>query len=113
MNVNKSCGVYHQTSVDLAKTAHTTIARIAQKRKFDDYDGGDKQAPSEDLASVEFRRPTVQLGHSLRLLNAGRIRDVIDRGPSEYSQRRTLALTPTPTSNPLLDLSHLTYGLPE
>lgn len=33
------------------------------------------------------------------------------QGPSEYSQRRALALTPAPTSNPLLSLSHPSYAL--
>jgi DNA polymerase theta len=32
--------------------------------------------------------------------------------PSEYSQRQAFAATPTPTTDPLLSLSHPAYGLP-
>lgn len=113
MDVNRSItGVYHTTSIEAAKAAHTTIAHLAQKRTFDDYrkDGNDSK-PTADLSRVEFRRPTIQRVTSLAALTAGKIRDVVDRGPSEYSQRRTLALTPTLTANPILDLSHPSYGL--
>ncbi|CZR50584.1 related to DNA-directed DNA polymerase theta [Phialocephala subalpina] len=115
MNVNRSItGVYHTTSIEAAKAANTTIARVAQKRIFDDYrkDGNDTK-PTADLSRVEFRRPMIQRDNCLAALNAGKVRDVADRGPSEYSQRRTLALTPTPTANPILDLSHPSYGLPK
>jgi DNA polymerase theta len=43
---------------------------------------------------------------------AGKIRNVVPRAQSKYSQRHILALTPTPASNPL-DLAHPAYGLPK
>lgn len=111
MNANRTV-VYHQTSVDRAKAAHTTISCVVQKRKFDEY--GDNEASDEgNRRQVDFRRPTIQFDHAVNALNAGRVRDVVDHGPSEYSQRRLLALTPTTTSNPILDLSHSAYGLPK
>lgn len=39
--------------------------------------------------------------------------DLQEKGLSIYSQRRTIAATPTPAMNPLLSLSHPVYGLPE
>ncbi|KAE8441615.1 hypothetical protein EG329_004624 [Mollisiaceae sp. DMI_Dod_QoI] len=119
MNVNRTPGVYHTTSVELARAAHTTLARVAQKQTFDDYlnaqKDGNESRPVDLASRVEFRRPTVHHENTLAALTAGKIRDIVDRalGPSEYSQRRTLALTPTPTSNPVLDLSHPSYGLPK
>ncbi|KUJ22243.1 P-loop containing nucleoside triphosphate hydrolase protein [Mollisia scopiformis] len=67
---------------------------------------------------MEKRLSTITVQQTFRFgwnftLIAGKIHDVLDRGTSEYSQRRTLALTPTPTSNPVLDLSHPAYGLPK
>lgn len=112
MNTTRSTGgVYHQTSVDLAKASHTTVARIAQKRKFGDQDSDGRIAKADAAIDSDFKRPTIQLNHSLRPLIAGKISKSPDWGPSEYSQRRTLALTPTPASNPILDLSHPAYGL--
>lgn len=97
-------GIYHKTSVE-----RTTISTVGRKRTHEEF-----QAPA--LADVTnrgaFQRPTVQ-GSLSKSLKAGDIRDVEkSQGPSEYSQRRTLALTPAPSSNPLLSLSHPAYGLP-
>ncbi|CAK7234675.1 hypothetical protein SEUCBS140593_009022 [Sporothrix eucalyptigena] len=36
----------------------------------------------------------------------------LDKGASEYSQRRVLSATPTPAHDPLLSLAHPRYGLP-
>lgn len=66
-----------------------------------------------DITSkVDIRRPTCQYD-CYPPLQAAKIVDVVPRPLSEYSQRKALALTPGPTSNPLLDLSHSAYGLPE
>lgn len=62
-------------------------------------------------AKTNFRRP--ELNYNLYpVLKAGDIQDISSQRYSEYSQRKALALTPNPTSNPLLDLSHPSYGLP-
>lgn len=108
----KGATVYHKTSTDIAKTNQTIISLAGQKRKY--YDLEDNQPAQVDITNrFEFRRPTIDSG--LGILKAGEIYDVVggSQGPSEYSQRRCLALTPNPTSNPLLELSHPAYGLPK
>ncbi|KAF4631163.1 hypothetical protein G7Y89_g6969 [Cudoniella acicularis] len=116
-------GIRHKTSVDVARTAYTTVHKVShlgQKRTFDTFNKGQQgnQTRPENVAladitnKTEFRRPSLHI-KCFEPLKASEIIDLNDRGPSEYSQRRGLALTPNPTSNPVLDLSHPSYGLPE
>jgi DNA polymerase theta len=115
MEVNKRSGVYHRTTIDDAKSAYT-VSRAGQKRTLDELQERQTGANIPVLGNVsnniDFRRPSLS-DSCYPALRAGEIRDVSSRGISEYTQRRTLALTPTPTSNPLLELSHPSYGLPE
>jgi hypothetical protein len=115
MNANKQSGIYHITSVDAASINHTTIAQAGQKRTLDEFLGRQKNEKTPVSTNIPDRRgaihPTVEVG-CFTALKAGEIQDVFDRSQSEYSQRRALALTPNPASNPLLDLSHPAYGLP-
>lgn len=117
MDSGKPAGIRHKTSVEAAKTAYTTVSHIGQKRTFDTFKGDQKNTAKAPLADItnktEFRRPSLPT-KTFEPLQASEIVDVTDRpgGPSEYSQRRTLALTPTPQTNPILDLSHPSYGLP-
>jgi len=103
-------GLYHRTTV-----AQTTLSRTGQKRTFDEFQVPfNNQQASVDIASANnvFKRPALPV-HSLKPLRAGIIRDVGSHtGRTEYSQRRELALTPTPAANALLSLSHPAYRLP-
>ncbi|KAH6709425.1 DEAD/DEAH box helicase [Leptodontidium sp. MPI-SDFR-AT-0119] len=103
---------YHSTTIN----SHTSVSRAGVKRTLDDFQerqNGGKPVVLADITNrSEFRRPALPTNRP-RALKAGEIHDVVDtQGPSEYSQRRALALTPSATSNPLLDLSHPAYGLP-
>jgi ATP-dependent helicase YprA (DUF1998 family) len=108
-------GILHKTSVDATGNAQTTISHVGQKRTFDEYHREPDKTKSLALADItnktEFRRPT--LHRCLDPLKASEIHNLHQRGPSEYSQRRVLALTPAPSSNPYLSLSHPGYGLPD
>ena len=109
-------GSYHKTSVDAARADRTAISRAGQKRTLDQYrerQENEKGPPLVDITNRgDLRRPTLS-DSGVRVLKAGEIHNVVDRGCSEYSQRRNLALTPNPTSNPLLDMSHPAYDLPK
>ncbi|KAH7417138.1 DEAD/DEAH box helicase [Cadophora sp. MPI-SDFR-AT-0126] len=116
MNVNKTsrknATTYHSTTID----AHTSISRVGVKRTIDDLQerqSGGKSVLGDITNRSEFRRPALPI-NGQKILKAGEIHDVVNpQGPSEYSQRKSLALTPSATSNPLLDLSHPAYGLPK
>ncbi|KAL2064983.1 hypothetical protein VTL71DRAFT_4123 [Oculimacula yallundae] len=119
MHVNKNIArtgkgpvTYHSTTIN----SHTSVSRVGVKRthtNFQERQGGKNAALADITNRTEFRRPVLPI-HGAKVLKAGEIRDVIDvQGPSEYSQRRSLALTPSATTNPLLDLSHPAYELPE
>ncbi len=87
------------------------------KRTLEEYRDRPKIGKASELADItnrgEFRRPAIPNNLS-RALKAGDIYEIYDsKGPSEYSQRKVLGLTPSITANPLLDLSHPAYGLPE
>lgn len=119
MDRGRISGIHHKTTLDVAKSAHTTIAHVGQKRKYDEFRG--KPLPEIKTTTTlvdinnktEFRRPTLQPNKCFEPLKASEIRDVADHQPSEYSQRRALALTPNPVSNPILNLAHPDYGLPK
>ncbi|KAH8591327.1 P-loop containing nucleoside triphosphate hydrolase protein [Bisporella sp. PMI_857] len=116
MNGHRSGGIFHKTSVDAAKATYTTISRAGQKRTFDEVRGKtlepvSNQGPSiNDTYKGDFQRPRLQ-DKLYPPLTAGGIIDVDPQGTTLYSQRKTLALTPNSTSNPLLDLAHPNYGL--
>ncbi|THV49571.1 hypothetical protein BGAL_0188g00050 [Botrytis galanthina] len=115
-------GLYHKTTIDSTKIASTTISRVAVKRTFDELNDSkeSRETPSSaNHAHIEtdltrqrdFKRPNLINTHPGGL-KASDIDNVTVQTYSEYSQRRQLALTPTPTLNPLLALSHPAYQLP-
>lgn len=110
-------GIYHTTSVDAAKSNHTTLALAGQKRTYGAFRVKESQHDAPILVNITntagFQRPTVHEENNLAPVETGKVRDVVARDQSIYSQRRGLALTPTVASNPLLDLSHPAYGLPK
>jgi ATP-dependent helicase YprA (DUF1998 family) len=115
MNTNaKKSGVWHRTTIESSRATYTTISCAGQKRTFDQVQGKTvPKAVSEDITnSLDFRQPLLREAH-YPPLRAGAVVDIAPKLSSEYSQRKALALTPGPTSNPLLDLSHPEYGLSE
>ncbi|QSZ29948.1 hypothetical protein DSL72_004466 [Monilinia vaccinii-corymbosi] len=121
---NTACsGIYHKTTIDAAtRVTATTVSRVAVKRTFDELNDSEK---SQGASSPSHRshleigvsrkrdcnRPTLN-NESPGPLKASGIDDITGHNYSEYSQRRQLALTPAPTLNPLLDLAHPAYQLP-
>ncbi len=109
--------IFHNTTVNAAKSLQANLYRAGQKRKPDDDTL--EAYPTNKIVVLpgptypgDFHRPTLDTA-GLPRLKAGEIHDATDRGQSEYSQRRALALTPSPSVNPLLNLSHPSYGLPK
>jgi hypothetical protein len=115
MAAHKSSGINHKTSIDAARTSYTTLSHVGQKRNYDQFQAADQPSRTRVLSDItnkgDFQRPTLHV-KCFEALKASEIQDVGDRNRSEYSQRRGLALTPSPASNPFLDLSHPRYGLP-
>ncbi|TGO27917.1 hypothetical protein BPAE_0035g00610 [Botrytis paeoniae] len=114
--------LYHKTTIDATRVASTTISRVAVKRTFDELN--DSKESRETLSPADhphietdltrqrdFKRPNLK-NINPGALKASEIDNVTVQNYSEYTQRRQLALTPTPTLNPLLDLSHPAYQLP-
>jgi DNA polymerase theta len=116
MAANKPSGIYHKTSIDAARASYTTLSHIGQKRNYDQFQTADTAPRTKVLSDItnrgDFQRPTLHV-KCFEALKASEIQNVGDRNQSEYSQRRGLALTPSPASNPFLDLSHPAYGLPD
>ncbi|KAG4027322.1 hypothetical protein MFRU_031g00700 [Monilinia fructicola] len=120
-NMTRS-GIYHKTTIDATRVASTTVSRVAVKRTFDDLNDSESlqgtSSPFNDShrevgasKKRDFNCPTPN-DKSPGALKASEIDDITVYNESEYSQRRQLALTPTPTLNPLLDLAHPAYQLP-
>lgn len=114
--------VGHQTTVDLTrKGTYETTSNLDRKRPLDEVQGiVHPNRPRTTLAELkndqpkhDFVRPSVA-GHPSSL-KASVIHDAQPPGtqPSEYSQRRLFASTPTSTIDPLLSLSHPRYQLPK
>jgi superfamily II RNA helicase len=115
--IPQQAGIYHTTSVDAAKSNHTTLSLAGQKRTYGGFRDKESQRDAPVLVNIintaGFQRPTVYEENNLATIEPGKVKDVGARDQSIYSQRRSLALTPTVASNPLLDLSHPAYGLPK
>ena len=114
MEANKKSLTYHRTTIDATKATYTTTSLVGHKRIYDEVRGRQANPTTPVLADItnrsSFHRSSVQ-DACYAELKASNIQDAVSRVQSDYSQRRTLALTPTPTSNPLLDLSHPVYSL--
>ncbi len=70
---------------------------------------------SNPSVPTPFKRPCLESHEGDRIQASEIYSSPSTEGPavSEYSQRRAVASTPTPTRNPLLHLSHPRYNLPE
>jgi len=110
----------HQTTLDRTRNG-TYDTSIGRKRPFDDLnDRTHHYQRRTTLSELEHEKPRNDFirpsanGHP-GPLTVSSIHDAEGHfhGPSEYSQRRLLASTPTATSDPLLSLSHPKYQLPE
>lgn len=115
-------GLYHNTTIDATRAASTTISRVAVKRTFDELHDSKESRGTPSPANHphietdlprqrDFKRPNLR-NTNPGALKASEIDNITVQTYSEYSQRRQLALTPTPALNPLLDLSHPAYQLP-
>jgi len=119
MEIRKTTGIYHKTSEDIAKATYSSISRAGQKRTFEEAQDRKQELkppppppnPTGITYKGDFHRPQPK-EQLFPQLKAGEIYNVYSQDNTEYSQRRDLALTPNPTSNPLLDLAHPSYGLP-
>jgi DNA polymerase theta len=115
MDPNKRLGIFHTTTFETAKTTYTTVSRAGQKRTFDkvqEEQNGLSREAFADTSNTDFQRPSL-LENCHPALQAGEIHDAVPGRGTEYSQRKALALTPGPTLNPKLTLSHPLYGLPQ
>ncbi|ESZ99534.1 DEAD/DEAH box helicase [Sclerotinia borealis F-4128] len=106
-------GINHKTTIDVTRVASTTVSRVAVKRTFDELN--DSESSRGTFSPVHKQRDFIRstLNGDPGTLKASEIDNITVQNSSEYSQRRQLALTPTPTQNPLLDLAHPAYQLPK
>ncbi|KAF4968140.1 hypothetical protein FSARC_4415 [Fusarium sarcochroum] len=109
-------GLMHATSVETThehKTTFATTSLAGHKRSLSITGEESNTRPPASRATVQFQR-AVSLPTAPPRISASRIVSLNERvGPSEYSQRRVIAATPTASRDPELDLSHPTYGLPQ
>lgn len=109
-------GLLHTTSVETSNEQKTTFATTSvagHKRSLSTVGEEHHFRASTSRATVQFQR-AVSLPSAPPRISASRIVRLDERvGPSEYSQRRAIAATPTSSCDPELELSHSTYGLPQ
>ncbi|KAF4339524.1 DNA polymerase theta subunit [Fusarium beomiforme] len=109
-------GLMHTTSVETThepKTTFATTSVAGHKRSLSTTGEEHHSGSSTARTTVQFQR-SVSLPSAPPRISASRIVRLDERvGPSEYSQRKAIAATPTSTCDPELDLSHPTYGLPQ
>lgn len=113
-------GILHKTSLQAAQERQTTYlsAPVAgQKRSWSEPDSDPKtphlNPPALSAQGVVGFQRAISLPTAPVRLSASTITNLEScDGPSEYSQRRVFAATPTATRDPELSLAHPTYGLP-
>lgn len=101
-----------QTSLDLARKRAIPGLASGVKRSYSEYTGqGPQLAPSAPRRKEkQVPQNTLQASRIMPVL--GTPNGAIEEGSSEYSQRVAARSTPGPSQNPLLSLSHASYGLP-
>ncbi|KAJ4262315.1 hypothetical protein NW757_000574 [Fusarium falciforme] len=108
-------GLMHTTSVEAAhdrKTTFATTSVVGHKRSLSNTGDDHKPRLSTARTTVQFQR-AISLPSAPPRISPSRIVNLDERvGPSEYSQRRSIAATPTASHDPELALNHPTYGLP-
>ncbi|RFU25334.1 hypothetical protein B7463_g11000, partial [Scytalidium lignicola] len=114
--MDKSKLTFHSTTLERSRAGTTTWSRTSLKRTFQEL--GDGRVESSSVTGSPNGSTYHHIhsrAHGLERLIASNIRDVnpSSHTPSEYSQRRVLALTPTSITDPFLHLSHPHYGLPQ
>ncbi|OJD11744.1 hypothetical protein AJ78_07542 [Emergomyces pasteurianus Ep9510] len=118
------------TSIDIARNQSFPTTSISGTKRSHSGNTLSPQIPSINQQSIRtvgtrtalksggFIRPTLSSTTNKTRIIASQIRDVPDTVGfsndtiSEYSQRQAVSSTPGPSQNPLLSLSHETYGLP-
>ncbi|KAH8815069.1 DEAD/DEAH box helicase [Xylogone sp. PMI_703] len=107
--MEKSKSTFHRTTVERSRAGATAWSRTSLKS----FQKSGSEAPGS--SALANRVPDHIRAQVLQKLSASKIQDVHPPSctPSEYSQRKALALTPTPAFDPLLHLSHPCYGLPQ
>lgn len=110
-------GLLHETSLQAAQERQTSLSAasaIVQKRSRSNNDAELKVQTQTAAAKgpIHFQRATSVPGLPAGL-SASRIVNIeVAQGPSEWSQRRLIAATPTSTHDAELSLAHPTYDLP-
>lgn len=109
-------GLQHETSVQAAQERSTTFSAASvagQKRHRSDADAAiEPRSISTAAGEVHFQR-AISLPRTPTRLHASKVVSLeSSTEPSEWSQRKTIAATPTSTVDPELSLNHPTYGLP-
>ncbi|KAK6704253.1 hypothetical protein SNK05_008187 [Fusarium graminearum] len=108
-------GLMHTTSVQTThenKTTFATTSVAGHKRSLTIAGEEHRTAPPASRTTVQFQRAS-SLPSTAPRISASRIVRLDERvGPSEYSQRVSIAATPTSSRDPELDLSHPSYDLP-
>ncbi|KAK5663458.1 hypothetical protein OQA88_3887 [Cercophora sp. LCS_1] len=117
MAKNNKLGIWHTTTLQSARfqAQNQTKVNTGQKRAF--HELHHPQVPIGAEADTKRTAPPprhgLNLSRTLPKLAASAIHRTCDSTePSEYSQRKVFAATPTSTRDPLLSLSHPSYGLP-
>jgi ATP-dependent helicase YprA (DUF1998 family) len=110
-------GLLHKTSIEQAQEQHNEQGshrlHAGQKRSWSTADKDSGRKVANTLGTVQFQR-SISLPSRPSSLQPSKIVDLAlpGDGPSEYTQRRVLAVTPTASRDPELDLAHQIYGLP-
>lgn len=113
-------GLLHETSIDtshqsLQSARDSSSAEIPgqkRSRSINDVEPV-RQLSAAHGNTVTFQRASSLPAQQQAQLFPSKIVDLKDdAGLSEYSQRRTIAATPTAARDPELRLGHPTYGLP-
>jgi hypothetical protein len=113
-------GLLHETTFDSTREQHqghdassSVPSKAGQKRSRSINDAvPNRYAPTNSHGSIVFQRASSLQPGPTRLAPSIIVDLTEDKDQSEYSQRRTIAATPTTVLDPELTLAHPTYQLP-
>lgn len=108
----------HQTTIESVQSRKSSILEISAKRSFEDFLFGPPQV-SSDMINQNRRDNSIRSNQAteIKILKASLIDTAESSGTRgdllDYTQRKAVSATPTPTTDPRLSLRHPDYGLPD
>ena len=113
-------GVWHKTTIQAAQEScygavHNASSLSGRKRQHEELTLDSDETGRYPTRSLRFQHQVTGPNEKPRIKPSlvVDLDPILEKGPSEYSQRKEISATPTSSVDPLLSLAHPRYKLPQ